>query len=119
MANDGAGTLIERLAFCKPDTNGPGQTDKFGNHITGGWIEVFRCRGAFTHLRGGESVMQGRLQGKHSQVVRVRAAAQTREVEASWSIVDRATGDRMNIRDITVTTDRRWIEFLCESGVAN
>jgi hypothetical protein len=52
------------------------------------------------------------------QVVRVRADAQTRTVTTDWRITDRRSGALYAVRDITPSTDRAWLDFLCEKGVA-
>ncbi|MDX3929249.1 MAG: phage head closure protein [Shinella sp.] len=108
-----AGDLYHRVAFDKRETVDRGDGVKVGS-----WVEQFSVRAGFTHLRGGESVMAGRLQGKHTQVITVRASSQTREVGADWRVRDVRSGIAFNIRDITPTNDRAWLDFLCESGVA-
>ncbi|BCH65860.1 hypothetical protein RvVAT039_30760 [Agrobacterium vitis] len=84
------------------------------------WVERYRCRAGFVHLRGGETVMADRLQGEHSQVIFVRDCIEAREVETDWRIRDLDTQLTFNVRDITqgewTDDDRRWIDFLCQSG---
>lgn len=111
--NSGAGQLYYRVAFEKQTTG----SDGAGGTVTG-WAEQFQCRAGFTHLRGGESVMAARLQGKHTQVIRVRSSSSTRLVTTDWRVKDARTGDVFNIRDITPTGDRAFLDFLCEKGVA-
>jgi SPP1 family predicted phage head-tail adaptor len=109
----GAGDLYYRVAFDQRAE----VEDGMGNTVAD-WQEQFQCRAAYRHLRGGESVMAGRLQGKHAQVIIVRASSQTRQVSTDWRARDARTGDVFNIRDVTVETDRAFISFLCERGVA-
>ncbi len=109
----GAGDLYYRVAFDKRV-----QVDDGAGNTEGDWEEQFSCRAAYRHLRGGESIMAGRLQGKHTQVIIVRASAQTRTVSTDWRARDVRNGDVFNIRDITHETDRLWISMLCEKGVA-
>lgn len=85
---------------------------------TVGWIEQFNCRAGFQHLRGGETVLAARLEGTHTQVIRVRASSNTRQVTAEWRIRDTRSGDVFNIKDVTPTDDRLFLDFLCERGVA-
>ncbi|MGV1770069.1 head-tail adaptor protein [Agrobacterium vitis] len=84
------------------------------------WVERYLCRAGFVHLRGGETVMADRLQGEHSQVIFVRDCSEAREVETDWRIRDLDTQLTFNVRDITqgewTDDDRRWIDFLCQSG---
>lgn len=108
-----AGDLYYRVAFDKRAE----VDDGYGNTVSD-WREQFQCRAAFRHLRGGESVMAGRLQGKHVQVITVRASSQTREITTDWRVRDVRTGEAFNIRDVTHETDRAFISFLCEKGVA-
>jgi len=108
-----AGDLYYRVAFDKRVE----VEDGAGNTV-GDWQEQFSCRAAYRHLRGGESVMAGRLQGKHTQVIIVRASSLTRSVSTDWRVRDVRNGEVFNIRDITHETDRRWVSMLCEKGVA-
>lgn len=109
----GAGDLYYRVAFDKRAE----VEDGYGNTVSN-WVEQFQCRAAYRHLRGGESVMAGRLQGRHTQVIVVRASSQTRQITTDWRVRDARDGTVFNIRDVTVQTDRMFISFLCESGVA-
>ncbi len=108
-----ANDLFERVAFdLRIETD-----DGMGN-TQGDWAEQFQCRAAYRHLRGGESVMAGRLQGKHTQIITVRASSQTREITTEYRVRDTRTGDEFNIRDVTHETERQWISLLVEKGVA-
>ncbi len=119
----GKGALRYRVGFLKREAVNDGR----GNTV-GKLIEQFQCRAAYRHLRGGESVMAGRLQGKHTQIIIVRASSQTRQITTDWVVRDvrasneiapgRFDGDVFNIRDVTHETDRQWISLLCEKGVA-
>lgn len=82
------------------------------------FAEHFTAWAAYTHLRGGEAVMAGRLAGQHPLVVRVRASSQTRQVTSAWRVRDTRTGEFYAIRDVTPSEDRAWIDLLCQSGVA-
>ena len=111
-----AGNLTHRVAFDRRANVNPDFPNDFGNTVSG-WVEQFQCRAEFIHLRGGESVMAARLQGKHTQVIRVRATALTRSVSTDWRVRDVHSGAAFNIRDIT-PVDRQWLDMLCERGVA-
>lgn len=110
----GAGDLYERVGFEAPQSGSDG-----GGGVLAGHVERFVVRAGYTHLRGGESVMAARLEGRHVQVIRVRASSDTRQVTADWRIVDKRAGTVFNIRDITPSTDRAWLDFLVERGVAS
>jgi SPP1 family predicted phage head-tail adaptor len=109
-----AGDLFFLIAFDKRI-----EVDDGAGNTIGGWQEQFQCRAGFAHLRGGESVMADRLQGQHTQVIFVRRSSATRQVSTDWRIRDVRTGVSFNIRDITPSDDRLWIDFLCQSGVAD
>jgi SPP1 family predicted phage head-tail adaptor len=110
----GAGDLRHRVAFDRRAES----ADGYGS-TTGEWQEQFQCAAGFLHLRGGESVMAGRLQGEHLQIVVVRASSQTRQADTGWRIRDVRAGTVLNVRDVTPSEDRAWIDFLCQSGMAD
>jgi len=112
----GAGDLFQRVAFDRRiETNDP---DDDGNSV-GEWQEQFQQRAGYIHLRGGEDVMASRLQGQHVQVIFVRASTQTSAVTSDWRIRDARTDISYNIREITPSDDRAWLDFLCQSGGAD
>lgn len=108
-----AGLLVLRVAFDERSE----VDDGYGN-TQSDWVERFQCRAAYRHLRGGESVMAGRLEGKHTQIITVRSSSQTRQIDTDWRVRDMRTGQEFNIRDVTHETDRQWISLLVERGVA-
>lgn len=109
----GAGQLIERVAFDKKGT----ALDGLGG--TGAaWVEQFQCRAGYTHLRGGETVLAARLEGTHTIVIRVRSSTETRTITTDWRTRDVRTGKVYNVRDITPTEDRMFLDILAQSGVA-
>ncbi|MGV1870891.1 head-tail adaptor protein [Agrobacterium rosae] len=109
-----AGDLFHSVAFDKRE-----EIDRGDGVTVGQWIEKFKVRAGFTHLRGGESVMADRLQGQHTQVIFVRSSTETRQIGTDWRVRDVRSGIEYNIRDITPTDDRHWLDFLCQSGVAS
>jgi hypothetical protein len=123
MANRSVGDLYHRYAFDQRE-----QVDDGAGNTVGKWIERFDRRAGVINLRGGEAVMAARLQGKHSQIVFVRASDQVLQVSTEWRMRDvrtgafvdgKWTGVSYNIREITRSNDRLWLDFLCESGVAD
>jgi SPP1 family predicted phage head-tail adaptor len=110
----GAGDLYYRVAFDKQGTG----SDSAGGTRTA-FVEQFQCRAAYMHLTGGETVMAARLAGQHQQIIRVRSSTDSRQVTAGWRVRDVRSGTVFNVRDVTPSTDRMWIDFLCQSGVAS
>lgn len=115
----GAGDLRERIAFDKRETSSDG-----GGGTTTSWSEQFTVWGGFTHLRGGETVLAGRLEGRHTLVIRVRASTNTRLITSDWRARDARRGTEFAIRDVTLEPmdaggrpARGYIDLLCESGV--
>jgi SPP1 family predicted phage head-tail adaptor len=94
------------------------ESDDGAGNVTSGWVERFQSRAGYIDLRGGEAVIASRLQGQHTLVVYVRASSRSQSVNSDWRIRDRRDGRIFNIRDIATTPDRAWIDFLCQSGVA-
>ncbi len=108
------GDLLNRVAFDLRE-----EVENVDGNTEGDWQEKFQLRAGYIHLRGGETVLAGRLQGQHSQVIFVRASALSRQVTTDWRVRDVRTGRSYNIRDITPSDDRLWLDFLCQSGVAD
>lgn len=109
----GAGDLRERVAFDRRVE----REDGLGNTVDE-WQEQFSVRAGYIHLRGGETVQAARLENRHPQVIRIRASSQSRQITADWRCRDARIGDVFAIRDVTHTVDRKWVDLLCERGVA-
>lgn len=118
-----ASDLFQIVAFDERE-----EIDRGDGVTVGKWIEKFQIRAGFVHLRGGESVMADRLQGQHTQIIFVRATPKTYQVSTDWRVRDVRSGEfvgddwkgvEFNIRDITPSDDRQWLDFLCQSGVAS
>ena len=112
-----AGDLWHSVAFEKRVVGNPDSPADFGNTVMD-WKAQFCCRAAFTHLRGGEAVIAGRLQGRHPMVVQVRAFSASRSVTSEWRMKDQHTGIYYAVRDISPNEDRMFLDILVESGVA-
>lgn len=91
--------------------------DGYGNTV-GEFQSQFSVRAAYRHLRGGEAVLATRLENRHPIVITVRSSSQTRQIASSWRLVDARDGTVWAVRDVTHETDRAFISFLCERGVA-
>lgn len=114
------GMLRERMRFQR---RGSGD-DGFGNTIAGaGAFETdFTVWAHLRPLRGSETVLQSRLQGRQPYVVTVRQSSETRAVDPTWQIVD-ANDDTRVFSVNAPSTDpdgkRRWHEFLVVEGGAS
>jgi SPP1 family predicted phage head-tail adaptor len=106
-----AGDLRDRVAFDKEVAG----DDTYGNTVTG-FAEQFAVAAQIRFLRGTEPVIAQRLQGVQPAVITVRASADTKQVDASWRARDTRTGAIFNIRSVTPSDDRAWIDLLCEAG---
>ncbi len=112
-----AGDLYERVGFEARLSENPDSPIDYGN-TEFDWVEQFAVRAQFIHLRGGEDVMAARLEGRHTQVIRVRSSIATRTITTDFRAVDKRTGDIFNIRDVTHDVGRQFIDLLAERGVA-
>lgn len=122
---DGAGQLKERYAFDKRE-----EIDDGEGNFEGRFSEQFQVRAGRIPQRGGESYIAGRLEGRQSIQVRVRASSDTRQIRADWRMrnarqgnwVDSNetvwTGPTYAIKSVVESTDRRWIVITAEEGVA-
>ena len=127
-----AGDLYHRYAFDERVS-----VDRGDGVTVGKWREMVNVRAGVIPLRGGETVIAGRLQGRSPQVVFVRASDDTRQISTEWrardvrsgEIVDDPSGDMVdgkkwtgvsyNVSEITISDDRAWIDCLCQSGGAD
>lgn len=110
-----ASSLFEHVAFESPvPVSGDG-----GGGVLNGFTRQFYERAEFIHIRGSESVLANRLEGRHVQVIRVRSSQASRAATTDWRIVNTRTSEVFNIRDITPTVDRGFLDCLAERGVAS
>lgn len=104
-----AGKLRGRVSFWSRTADAKGRP-------LGEAAEVFRRDAELVRLRGGEAVQAGRLKGSKPTLIRVRACAQTRSIETSWTAREVRSAEAFKIRDVTPTADGAWVEILCEAG---
>ena len=109
-----AGDLFHRYAFEKRV-----DADRGDGVKVGAFVEQFQCRAGVINLRGGETILAGRLQGQHSQIVFIRSSQAARLASTEWRARDVRSGVVFNIREVTLSDDRMWLDFLCQSGVAS
>lgn len=109
-----AGQLKERFAFDKRND----VADGYGNTVAG-WIEQYQCATRRQMLRGGESVIAARMQGVRPMLLTVRSCVAAREITTDWRARDVRTGETFNVRTVSPSEDRSYIDILCESGVSH
>lgn len=109
-----AGQLIERVAFDARIA----EDDEHGN-VEGEFVERFQRRAGFTFLRGGETVIAARMEGRQPVVVLVRSDTETRLVDTDWQMRDVRTSSVYAVRSIIPSDDRQWLHITVESGVAS
>jgi SPP1 family predicted phage head-tail adaptor len=107
------GDLEERVFLQRPTAtpDGMGGTEA-------GWEDAFETRAHFRYLRGGETVLAGRLQGRLSVVATIPSHHAARQVTSDWRVRDAREGTIYNVRSIIPSDDRAYLELTCESGVA-
>lgn len=109
-----AGALNFRVTFEQKS-----QVSDGGGGTTGEFQEQFRCFANIIHQRGAEEVMAGRLAGRSTVIIAVRRSSHHVPVTNEWRVRDEREGTIYNIRSITPSADRMWLDYLCESGVAS
>ncbi|MGE0845837.1 MAG: phage head closure protein [Flavobacteriaceae bacterium] len=97
-------------------------SDGYGNH-KGEWSSQFRRRAYIGPMRGGESVIAGRLEGTAPTIIVVRYSSETKAITSDWRVVellpDGTEGPAYAIRQAEdMERERQWITLLCERGVA-
>ena len=107
------GTLYHSVALDAPNT----ADDGYGGTVDG-WSEQFTARAGIMYLKGGETVQAARLTGTQTAIITLRASAASKAVNATWRLRDTRLSRVYNVREAKLTDDRKFIELLCESGVA-
>ncbi|WP_074939767.1 phage head completion protein [Roseovarius indicus] len=103
--------LFESVTFDRPTFDAHG--------VQTGWSEgVYSSRAHFRYLRGSESVMAARLDGKQPVVATIRRSAVAETINSEWVMRDVRRGTTYNIRTVVPSDDRRFLEITAESGVA-
>lgn len=110
----GAGELNQRLRFEARML----VSDDYGNEV-GEFEERFVRSAGVTPLKGTESVMGARLQGRQPVVIRVRRDSETAAIAPSWRAVDVRTGTIYQIKapPADMLGTRMYLDILAESGV--
>jgi head-tail adaptor len=111
------GKLRERVRLERRQVTNPDTPDDFGN-VVSDWLSRGEAWAEIKYLRGGETVLASRLEGRSVQLIRVRATSVTREITSDWRLIDMRSNAIFAVRVVNETPDRAWIELLTESGVA-
>lgn len=109
-----AGNLDQRFTFLSREVI----DDGYGNEVSGPFEDRFTVWAGVTYLRGSETVMASRLEGRQPVVIAVRQSANTRSITTDWKARNARTDEVYNIRTIVPTKDRAGFEITAESGVA-
>lgn len=107
-----AGELREQIAFQRRSNDANG--DPLGD-----WVGVFVRSTKVMNLRGGEAVMQQRIQGKQPAILVVRACPETRALDNSFRAVNERTGQVYELSAASEATDQRWMEVLAVAEFGN
>lgn len=82
------------------------------------WAASFTRWCGITYLKGGETVMGARLEGRQPVILTVRADSETRIITPDMRAI--INGQAYNIRESPrPTKDRAYLEMAAESGVAS
>jgi head-tail adaptor len=118
----GAGDLRDRVGFYQRE--GASESPDYGNTIGDFETEASLTVAANIKPRlGGEAVLAGRLEGRKFVSITIRRSVSSAEITEDWRAKDERVGTIFNIRSVIDpyqhTADRnKWIELLCEEGVA-
>lgn len=108
-----SGELRERIAFDLV-----AESDTTYGIVAGDWDEQFTRAARIRPLRGSEPVIAQRLSGVQPVVITVRSDPETRLITSAWRARDARAGTHYQIRAVTPDEKRRYIDLLCETGVA-
>lgn len=90
--------------------------DGFGNYV-GSWIDRCERWCNVAYLRGSETVMASRLEGRQPVILTFRQDTQTAKIIPEWRVL--IDGTEYNIREpLRPSDDGLRFELLCEGGVA-
>jgi len=114
VKRSGSGSLSERIAFLQQVEG----DDGYGGVVVG-WQSRFTEPARLMPLRGGETVMAGRLQGTQPFVCTVRSSTRTRAITPAWRAVNARTGAAYNIKAVTNPDERNaYLDVLMVAGDA-
>ena len=101
-----AGDLTKRATLLEPIE----AVDDDGQ-VVQSWADRGTVWCNWTPRRGGEGVMQARIESRNPAIITVRASALTRQITSEWRV--QITGRVYDVQeDPTETPDRAFLEFL-------
>lgn len=110
-----AGERNDRIAFeCRGKVTGPDSGNGEGD-----FAEQFTLWARVVFLRGSESVIASRLQGRQPVIITVEANSLTQQITNEWQARDKLTGVIYAIKGLSPSDDRADFDILGESGVAS
>ena len=109
------GQLDQRIAF---QSRGPATGPDDGN-TEGPFVDRFTLNARRQFLRGSETVMASRLEGRQPVLFTVHASSLSRQITTDWQARDTRSGELYAVKAVNPTEDRAWIDVLAESGVAS
>lgn len=115
--NTSGGQLYEKTAWDKREVANPDSPADYGN-TESDFVEQFTRRAGFVYLRGTETVIAARLEGRQPIVVRVRKDSQTATIATDWRMRDTRSSVEYAVKSIAETPDRKWLDVIVEAGVA-
>lgn len=108
-----AGKLVERVAFDRPDT----VDDGLGGRARS-WVQDFDCNAEFRYQKGSEEEDAGGHVGVAEFKVRVRSSSETRRITSEYRMRDVKRSVAYNLREVDNVSDRHWVWFVAENGIA-
>lgn len=103
-----AGELTKRAALLEPDKAPDADGKVVQGHVERGtvWANVLP-------LRGGESIMQARMQSRNPAIVTIRVSGLSRRVTSEWRV--RIDGRTYDVKEQPrQSKDRAMLEFMVE-----
>lgn len=93
------------------------EVDDGRGNTTTDWVARAKCAARFQYLRGSETVMQARLEGRQPIAVTVRQTPAVAQATPDWRIKDVRSGATWQIRSISPNERKSYVDLLCERGV--
>jgi SPP1 family predicted phage head-tail adaptor len=81
------------------------------------WQEVITTPARIKVLKGGETVMAGRLQGTQTVVVTLRNQPGLGDADSTWRLTSTRSGRVYDIKSITPDERGAWLDILAEIGI--
>ena len=102
------------MNFYRATFQEPFEADDADGRVIQRYDDRFQDRVTIRFLRGGESVMQARLESRNPVIIGVRNSERARQVTSEWRIV--IDGRAYDLKeDPRPTESRRYLEMLAEA----